>query len=59
MSNKKTPSTKTKSNQILEAAGPRKPLRKPSAKPARSSSSFRPTSPKPAQPSKPSKSPKK
>ena len=59
MANKKTPSTKTKSNQILEAAGPRKPLRKPSAKPARSSPPSKPTSPKPAQPSKPSKSPKK
>ena len=55
MANKKTPSTKTKSNQILEAAGPRKPLRKPSAKPARSSPPSKPASNKPAQPSKPSK----
>lgn len=59
MGNKKTPSTKTKLNEIVKAAGPRRPLRKPPAKPKPSSSSSRPTSSKPAQPSKSSKPSKK
>ena len=50
---------KTKSNQILEAAGPRRPLRKPTEKPAQSSPPPKPTSNKPAQPSKSSKPSKK
>ena len=55
----KISSTKTKLDGVVKAAGPRRPLRKPPAKPKPSSSSSGPTSPKPAQPPKPSKPSKK
>lgn len=59
MANMKTPSTNTNLNRVVRAAGPRRPLRKPPAKPAQSFPPSKPTSNKPAQSSKPSKPPKK
>ena len=57
MKNKKPLPARAGHDEILEAAGPRKPLRKPPGKPLRPSSPAKPTENKPAQPSPPPKKP--
>ncbi len=56
MENKKPLPARAGHDEILEAAGPRKPLRKPPGKPLRPSSPAKPTTNKPAQPPRPTKS---
>ena len=51
MKNKKPLPARAGHDQILEAAGPRRPLRKPPVKPLRPSSPAKPAENKPAPPS--------
>ena len=55
MKNKKPLPARAGHDEILEAAGPRKPLRKPQWKPLRPSSPAKPTTNKPAQSPRPTK----
>ena len=55
MKNKKPLPARAGHDEILEAAGPRRPLRKPPGKPQSPSSPAKPAGNKPAQPSPPPK----
>ena len=57
MKNKKPLPARAGHDEILEAAGPRRPLRKPPGKPQSPSSPAKPAGNKPAQPSPPPKKP--
>ena len=57
MKNNKTRSTRVGNNEEKSAAGPRRPVRKPPARPGAPSSPAKPAGNKPAQPSPPPKKP--